>query len=149
MRPPSTACSASIEWGGVLTSVTVAASRRAFAGPATGSLGLEALRLFLGDDRHWQLHVDIRMQVQMHELLAHHAQRAARQTHFAAFYFESLTRAGLGDIRGADGTEQLALSPRFRRDCEAEILHRLGTVGRRSQMLARTALELRASLLEL
>src|SRR5690349_5311307 len=127
MRPPSTACSASMECGGVRTSATGPASRCALAGPATDCpADRNALRLFLGSDRDVQRHVDVRMQVQMHYVLADHAKRAAGQPHFAARDLEALARTGFRDIRGANRAEQFAFSARLRGDREAKILHRFG-----------------------
>jgi hypothetical protein len=50
------------------------------------------------------------MQMQIHRVLADRAQRPIGQAHFATRNLEVLAVQRLGNIRGADGAEQLALA---------------------------------------
>src|SRR5262245_61514543 len=105
---PSTACSASMECGGVRTSATLPPrSRRDLAGSAaTGSLLREPpARLLFSDDSHRHDDVHIGVQVQVHLMFADGAQRPVRHTHFAALDLEVLTIEGFGDIRRTDRAE--------------------------------------------
>src|SRR5579864_83945 len=146
--PPSSACSASTEWGGAGASIsaTGAESPRVLAIPATPMSRFRVL-LFRGD-RVLHRDVDIGMQVQVDGVLAQHAQRAVRQPHLAALDLEALARTGLGDIAGADRAEQLSLGAGLGVDGELEILHRHRTLFGGREVLARQALELCAARLE-
>src|SRR6186713_1200208 len=105
--------------------------------------------LLFGGDGHRQLHVDVGVQVQGHHVIAHGAQRAGRQAHFGARQLVSLRRAGLGDVRRADGAEQLAFGTGLRRDLELEVLERSGAALRVLELVTRDLLELGAACLEL
>ena len=119
---PSTACSASTECGGTRISSTAALSR-ARRGPTTATfdsgfghepaVGLTP-DLLLGDDRHRQIDGDVRVQVQLHDVLAGLADRAVRQTHFGALDLEAGLAGRFGDVRRADRAEQLAFAARLR-----------------------------------
>src|SRR5690242_13468442 len=126
IRPPRTACSASMECGGVRTSAMEPRSRRAFAVSATRRLGREpaARRLLFRDDRNGNRHVDVRMQMQTDDVIAHRAQRTAWQTHFTALDLEVLAVQRFGNIRRADRAEELAFSARLRADGELEPFQR-------------------------
>src|SRR5690349_733222 len=145
MRPPSTACSASMECGGVRTSAMEPRSRRAFADSATRLLEKEPppRRLFLGDDGHRQLDVHVRMQMQRDDVVADRAQRTARQAHFTALNLEVLAIERFGDVRRTDGAEQLALGARLRAHGELEVLERSLALGGRLQVLASRLFQLR------
>src|SRR5258705_8144030 len=96
MRPPSTACSASTECGGIRMSSTAALSR-ARQLPASDTMasvsGIGLLyqlcesdaRLFFRNDDDRQVDGHIGVQVQLHDVLASLADRAVGQAHFRAF----------------------------------------------------------------
>src|SRR5581483_432506 len=126
MSPPSTACSASIECGGVRTStMSPSEARRALAGPATI---VPESPLLLGDDGHRKRDVDVGVQVQIHGMLPDHAQRTVRQAHLAAGDVMTGARGCLGDVGRADGAEELPLGACLRVDGEPEFLERLGAL---------------------
>src|SRR5215469_13846217 len=147
-RPPSSACSASTEWGGAGASMSAmgAASPRALALPATAIS--RRRELLFRDDRHLHGHVHVGVQVQGDSVLAHHAQRSVRQAHFAALDIEAGTRQVLGDVAGTDRAEQLPFRTRLGVNGELEILHRSRPLLGRGQVLARLVLELGAPRLE-
>src|SRR3954467_14341486 len=139
-RPPRTACSASTECGGSGASAsentTDSRSRRVLPGPATGAY------LLFGDDRHCQRHIDVRMQMQNHRMVADRTQSAVRKTNFAALDLDAGLGRGFRDVRRADGAEELALGTRLRRDDELEILQLLGALFSGREVLVRSLFEL-------
>src|SRR6516162_3093208 len=143
-RPPSSACSASTEWGGAGASMsaTGAVSPRALALPATAIS--RRRELLFRDDRHLHRHVDVGVQVQIDSVLAHHAQRSVRHAHFAALDLEVGARQLLGDVAGTDRAEELPFGARLGVDGELEILHGYRPLLGGRQVLARLALELGA-----
>ncbi len=112
MSPPSTACSASTECGGVRIS-----SWRMMATIEPGSL-------LFGDHRERHRNVDVTVQVQRNRVFADRADRPARQAHFSALDGVAGLEAGLRDVRRADRPEQLAFVAGLGRDAEREALER-------------------------
>src|SRR6185503_5208370 len=149
MRPPSTACSDSMECGGVRTSAMEPRSRRALTASATYRSGKSRARLLFGDDRHGQRHVHVCMQMQIHGVLADGTQRPTRLALFTTLDLEVLALERLRDVRSADGAEQLAFGARLRADGELEILERNLALFGGAQLVARRFLELCAPLFEL
>src|SRR5690606_26030324 len=151
-RPPSTACSASIEWGGVWSRSMPGLFWPSGAGPATDQPAEKLWKtsaLLFGFDDHRQVHVDVGVQMQRHHMLAHRAQRAVRQPQLAAGDFVAGGGGGLGNVGGADRAEQLALVASLGADRELEALElRLAGLGA-LQRIARDLLKLGAALLEL
>src|ERR1700722_15752938 len=96
-----TACSASIECGGNGASAAAKESRRALAGPATGSL-------LFRDDQHRQRHIDVGMQVQSDYVVATRTRGGVRHAHFTALGLEADLCGRLSDVARADRTEELA-----------------------------------------
>src|SRR5262245_57917552 len=125
MSPPSTACSASTEWGGVRTSswrIIATTGTPGFPSPQH-TAGARAVSVARGgrlfrDHRQRHLDVDVAVQVQGDQVLADRADRPARQAHLGALDLVARFLAGLGDIGGADRAEQLALVARLRGDAE-------------------------------
>src|SRR5579862_827073 len=89
------------------------------------------------------------MQVQIHRMLADHAQRAVRQAHFAASDGMTGASASLGDVGSTNGAEQLALSACLGVNGQMEILECLGALLRARELLLGQFLELRTPCLEL
>src|SRR6202034_1390638 len=116
MRPPRTACSASMECGG---------SRSAPSPPSEPEYGLRRLAtckacaprlcrpLLFGDDGDREGHVDVGMQVQLDLVLAGGPDRTVRHAHFAARNGLTRLHGGLGDVAGADRAEKLTLGARL------------------------------------
>src|ERR1700677_3481202 len=152
MRPPRTACSASMECGG---------RRNAPSPPSEPEYGLRRLAtckacaqrlwgpLLFGDDGDREGHVDVGMQVQLHLVLAGGSDRTVRHANLAARHWVTRLDGGLVDVGGADRAEQLALGARFGLELELEVLELRGASLCGGELGVRLRLELGALRLEL
>src|ERR1700732_4646643 len=109
IKPPRTDCSASIECGG---------RRKPSPGPKVRFMtradmrypnGTRCRALLFGDDGDRQGHINVRVQVQLDQGLARHANRTGGHAHFTAADRLARFDRRLGDIGGADRAEQFAL----------------------------------------
>src|SRR5271165_3187533 len=124
MSPPSTDCSASIEWGGRRSPSPEPPGERLLTRTATNYACAARLGrpLLFGDDRYGQRHIDVRMQVQLDLVLARRADRPGRHAHFGTHDRVARIDRRFGDIGRADRSEQLAFGAGFGLDLEFEVL---------------------------
>src|SRR5512137_2203594 len=135
-RPPSTACSASSEFGGTrnaaASSLTYGRGFRRNLPPEPAPLPLSSWSIVdgcsprtrggsvFGGDHDRQVDLDVGVQVQLHVVLADQADRAARQAHFSALDGDAALRQRFGDVGRADRAEQLAFRAGLRLQVELE-----------------------------
>src|ERR1700722_7346263 len=138
MRPPRTACSASMECGGRRKAPSPA-PEYGFGRLATGKPCAPGFcrPLLFGDDGDREGHVDVGMQVQLHRMLAGGSDRTIRHANFAAGYGITRFPGGFGNVGGADRAEQLAFGARLGLELELEVLEFRGASLRRGELLVR------------
>src|SRR5262245_56732473 len=156
MRPPSTACSASIECGGTRSGSAlgdgpfwVLITQASLQPARTSRAEARHLDSLFRDDRQRDRDVDVSMQVNGDRVLAHHADRPGRQTHFAARHLEAGRGSRFRDIRSAHGTEQLAFRACLGSHAQLQVLHLFGPLLGVVELFLGLAFELDATRLEL
>src|SRR5450755_124761 len=91
--------------------------------------------LLFGDDRDHEGHVDVRVQMQLHLVLAKRADGAHGHAHFGARDWLPSLDGRFGDIGGADRAEQLTFRSGLGLELELEILEGCGAALRLRQIL--------------
>src|SRR3984957_3621151 len=84
--------------------------------------GFASPPLLFGDDCDCQGHINVRVQVQLHLMIAGDANRTGRHAYFAAADRLAGFDGCFRNIGGTDGTEQLAFRARLGLELELEVL---------------------------